>query len=516
MDDVEVLEIRSVPLSDEDELVRLRDFFDHASVGLHFVDADGMILQANRADHEMLGYAASEYIGHNICEFHADAPVIGDILERLSRGETLHEYPARLLCKDGSIRHVLIDSSVNFVNGRFINTRCLTRDVTEQYRAAEALREKSRQLELVTDAMPALISYINANGRYEFVNRRYEEWFGMTAAEIRGLTLAEVLGADAYRVLKPHLDAALAGEQQEFELETPYRTGTRWIRASYVPDKNEGERTLGFFALVTDISEHKELEQKRQALLEESQRGAEALAAANRAKDEFLGMVSHELRTPLTTILGNAQILTRRLDLLHPSESRSVSDDIYKESVRLTNIVENLLLMARFEAGQKLELEPIVLRAVVSRVIREVARVSLHQFEMAFPPEVAYLLGNETCVEQVVRNLVSNAEKYSRPGTKIEVSIEDGGDKLMLHVADRGLGIAPEESEQVFEPFFRSAASSSSRSGVGIGLSVCKRLVDAMGGRIWAEARPDGGSIFSFSLPKCEEAPTAPSRVRRS
>ena len=120
----------------------LIDFVDTASVGLHWVAADGTIVWANPADYEPLGYTAEEYVGHNIKEFHVDGDVIVDILERLTRGERLHNYEARLQCKDGSIRHVQITSSVLFeedeTGRRFVHTRCYTQDITQRKKLEEA------------------------------------------------------------------------------------------------------------------------------------------------------------------------------------------------------------------------------------------------------------------------------------------------------------------------------------------------------------------------------------------
>ncbi|PYS81459.1 MAG: hypothetical protein DMF67_16600, partial [Acidobacteria bacterium] len=119
----------------------LSDFFENAVVGLHWVGPDGTILRANRAELEMLGYTREEYLGHHIAEFHADQEGISDILRRLQVGEVLHEYESRLRCKDGSIRHVLIDSSVLWEGGEFVHTRCFTRDITDKKRA-EAERDR--------------------------------------------------------------------------------------------------------------------------------------------------------------------------------------------------------------------------------------------------------------------------------------------------------------------------------------------------------------------------------------
>jgi len=124
----------------------LADFLDNASVGLHCVGPDGRILWANTAEMKLLGFGPEEYIGRHIAEFHAEPDVIADILERLARNETLCNYEARLRAKDGSIRHVLINSNVLWEEGRFVHTRCFTRDITDRKHAEEVLRRREEQL----------------------------------------------------------------------------------------------------------------------------------------------------------------------------------------------------------------------------------------------------------------------------------------------------------------------------------------------------------------------------------
>jgi PAS domain S-box-containing protein len=133
----------------EEELERsredLEDFFENGTVALHWVAADGSILRVNQAELDLLGYKREEYVGRHIAEFHADPPVIEDILARLTRGEKLDKYEARLKAKDGSIKYVLISSNVRFREGRFINTRCFSLDVTELKKLENALRESEQR-----------------------------------------------------------------------------------------------------------------------------------------------------------------------------------------------------------------------------------------------------------------------------------------------------------------------------------------------------------------------------------
>jgi PAS domain S-box-containing protein len=146
-----------MPTNSEHQLDASHDFvdlFENGALGLHFVGADGIILNANQAELDFLGYSREEYIGHHIAQFHVDAPVIEDILARLNRKETLKNYEARLRAKDGSIKHVLITSNVLWKNEHFVHTRCFTRDITdrkkveeERERLVHELRQTHKRLE---------------------------------------------------------------------------------------------------------------------------------------------------------------------------------------------------------------------------------------------------------------------------------------------------------------------------------------------------------------------------------
>jgi PAS domain S-box-containing protein len=285
--------LRRVRSSDE----QLRDFVENATLALHRVGADGTILWANRAELDLLGYTEQEYIGRPIADFHADAEVIADILARLTCGEELHNYEARMRAKDGSIKHVLISSSVYRRDGEFVHTRCFTRDVTERRRAEEALREREEQLRIVTDALPVLVSFVGTDERYRFTSAAYERWFGYGRAELVGKKIEEVMVRDAYAAIKPHIERALSGSMVTFEAEIPYLDSrTRFIEATYVPQHARDGSVSGFVALVADVSDRKRLEYVRAQAAERAERLLKitaAIADAVSAEQVFEALVDH-------------------------------------------------------------------------------------------------------------------------------------------------------------------------------------------------------------------------------
>src|SRR5919206_5314490 len=167
----------------------LKRCLDHAAEGLHWVGPDGTILWANQTELDLLGYTRDEYIGHNIAEFHVDAPVIEDMLTRLKRGETLLEYEARLRRKDGSIRYVLVNSNVLWRGDEFLHTRCFTRDVTDRRHADELAR---RLADIVEHSEDAIVG-ADLDGLIHSWNPAAERMYGYTAAEACGQSIRLII-----------------------------------------------------------------------------------------------------------------------------------------------------------------------------------------------------------------------------------------------------------------------------------------------------------------------------------
>src|SRR5689334_15972187 len=168
--EAEIEERKRVEIALRHSEKELSEFFEHASVGIHWVGPDGIILRVNQAELDLLGYSREEYVGCHIREFHVDQPVIEDILNRLTCGETLREYSARLRCKDGSIRDVLINSNALFDDGKFVHTRCFIRDVTDRKRIEEALQISEGRYRELIQQLPAAVYTCDAQGHIQLYN----------------------------------------------------------------------------------------------------------------------------------------------------------------------------------------------------------------------------------------------------------------------------------------------------------------------------------------------------------
>jgi signal transduction histidine kinase len=223
----------------------------------------------------------------------------------------------------------------------------------------------------------------------------------------------------------------------------------------------------------------------------------------NALRDAFIGVISHELRTPITTIYGLSKMLRHRRDALPVEVQGQAIEDIEAEADRLFRLVEDLLVLSRAERGRvEISREPILLSHVLRRAVdAESARWTTRRFEIDVPPGLPPILGEETYVEQILRNLLTNAAKYSSDGSVVSVDVRLDRDDVVVRVRDEGVGIADEDVAHIFDLFYRSASVTRKAAGAGIGLFVSRQLVEAMGGRMWATSRAEGGAEVGFALP---------------
>jgi len=226
---------------------------------------------------------------------------------------------------------------------------------------------------------------------------------------------------------------------------------------------------------------------------------------AEEMKSTFISAISHELKTPVAIIKGYASTL-RREDAKWDEETvRESLAIIEEESDRLDRLINNLLEASRIQAGGlKLEMGDVWIPKLAEKVVDYFRRqTEIHSFEIAFPPDFPVILADEERIREVLENLIGNAIKYSPQGGTIWIGGWAEPDKVTVYVADQGIGIPKEEQERIFERFYRVESGLKKRTkGVGLGLYICKAIIEAHGGRIWVESEPGKGSKFIFTLPR--------------
>jgi PAS domain S-box-containing protein len=224
-------------------------------------------------------------------------------------------------------------------------------------------------------------------------------------------------------------------------------------------------------------------------------------------RETFIGVLSHELRTPVTTIFGGAKLLAREGSTLDEEVKRGIFQDIHEEAERLQRLVEDVVALNRFaEDASDIGWEPVLVQRLLPRVVAsEESRWPGVTFALDIAPKLPTVTADPTYLEQVIRNLVSNAAKYGGVGSTVTVAAEAGRGEVIIRVLDDGPGFPAEETSQLFELFYRSPGTARSATGAGIGLFVSARLIGAMGGRIWAAPREGGGAEFGIALTELAE-----------
>lgn len=305
-------------------------------------------------------------------------------------------------------------------------------------------------------------------------------------------------------ITKPALAAVARDEPSALILD---KLGVK--SAMLVPLKARGH-TLGVITMFMAESQRRFSEEDlkfaedlahRAALVVDNARLYEELKRASEGKDEFLGLVSHELRNPITTILGGIALLRSNSATLAESDKTAMLADVEMESKRLHRLVENLLVIARVELGDEMPGEPILAQRILEKEIAWFSQRSGRRVICEIASHIPPVRVPETTLEQVLGNLLTNSHRYSPADKDVEVRAEISGEReVTISVLDRGPGIALEEVDTIFERFYRSERPRPA-DGLGLGLTVCKRLVEANGGRIWAVPRAGGGLQISFAIP---------------
>ncbi|MFY9587686.1 MAG: ATP-binding protein [Actinomycetota bacterium] len=237
------------------------------------------------------------------------------------------------------------------------------------------------------------------------------------------------------------------------------------------------------------------------------QESVSRLADLDRLKTDFIATTTHELKTPLTSLMGYAQILRKRSADLAPEQREEFFNIMARQGEKILRLIEELLQSSRIEAGaSKLRREPLDLRSIAKDVESGLSGLAkTHTLHFDVPEGDLGLFGDPTALEHVFTNLLENALKYSEPGTEIRLTVEEDESEVMIKITDQGQGIDPEDLPHIFERFRQSNGKGRTRNSVGLGLYIVRSLVNAHGGRVWADSQLGKGTTFTIALPRRAE-----------
>jgi len=492
----------------EVSLRRQADLLNLAYDAIFIWDWGGLITFWNRGAERLYGYSRDEAIGQSSQDLlhtrHSDGfdHVLGT-LERdgVWEGELTHTR------RDGSevrveSRHVLVDGG----EPRYVleanrditarkraeadRTLSLEREVASRADTAAALAARDALQEILDDLPGGVLLMADPGARIEFANAAMVEMISggepgtnrTTPAYGRDFHFLRADGTPLPADERPAMRVRRGERVQNLQLVLQRADGTALpVAVHAAPLHNGPGNPTGAIVFVRDVTQLRQAEQ---------------------LKDDFLALVSHELRTPLTAIHGGARVLVNKPDL-DAATRAELLHDVVTESERLERLLSNLLSLTDITAGRlRASLEPVLMEPLVMRVCAEVdSRSPLHTFVVDTAPVLPPADADPDLLDEVLRNLYENAVKYSAHGGTIQTTVRTEGEAIVIQVTDEGVGIAPEHVPAVFERFRRVGSESTAR-GMGLGLYLCRGLVEAQGGRIDASSPGLGrGATFTVTLP---------------
>ncbi|MNZ39012.1 Sensor histidine kinase RcsC [compost metagenome] len=513
---------------------------DNLSQGVAMVSAEGILELWNRRFLELSGLAP-------VAAHRPFAEVIADselnLLTPASRdgnGRPVRECEQRLY--DGRVLEIRTHP---LPTGGFVNTFT---DITERYQHAEALSESEHWIRLITDHVPALIAYLNADLVYEFTNKVYEEWYCWPRGVMLGQSLREVHSEQHYQRLESYVARALAGESVTFEFaETNVNNQERYMLRSYVPNRLASGEVVGIFVLIRDITERRrtaealhqayqnlelrvrertaelttlndqllrEIDERRlvESRLREAKQEAEQ---ANLSKTKFLAAVSHDLLQPLNAArLFTSALLERREPMSSEILVRNVSNSL--EDVE--NLLGTLVDISKLDAGViKADIAPFALSELLDNLAAEYTQVARSEgLQLHFIGCSALVRSDIQLLARILRNLLSNAIRYTYSG-RVVLGCRRHHQCLTIEVWDSGMGIAEHRLEEIFQEFKRGDVQRPDQDrGLGLGLAIVEKIAGILGHRIHVRSWPGRGSMFSVEVPLSATAPKPPPTLQMS
>jgi PAS domain S-box-containing protein len=509
----EVLVTFRAPLErpvDPAHVARLEAMLDSANDIITVIDQQGRVRYSNPAAGRITGLYGSRANGANIVEFvhPEDHAVTLDAFERgVIRGEPVDPLVLRVRMADEEWHHteVTLAGAVELddaTTGYVVSLR----DVSDRVRRDEEASSHRRRLESLVENIDDVIVILGPDLSVTWTSPGIERFVDAPAYTNVGESAFNDMHPDDVEGVLDAIAEAMAepnGRSRAPLRLRHERFGWRWIEAAVV-NRLDDPDVEGLVCTLRDVTDQRDEAGELARLREQDRDEMGRLREADRLKDRFLATVSHELRTPLTAVRGFGSVLRQQWRRLGDAERDQLLDRIIANATSMETMIEQLLDFSRLQAGRvEVELEPLDLGDVVADMVDSLD-LHLQEHEVVVETNDLRVIGDRFAFGHVLRNLLTNAAKYSSAGTRIDVEAERIGDTVHLHVRDQGIGIAPEDQRRVFQSFFQSAPALSDRRGTGVGLNVARRYAQLQAGSLDLQSELGVGTTFTFTLPAAD------------
>jgi PAS domain S-box-containing protein len=503
----EITERKQIELVLRESEKYFRSLIENSQEVIVVLNSDGTIRYQSASAQHVTKYSPKVRQGSSIFEF-----VHPDELTRLARqfeemktspGATVHSE-FRGLWKDGlwhdvegSARNLLQDP---VVAGIVVNFR----DITERKRAEEKLQNSERYFRSLTqNALDAMV-VVGRGGLISYASPAIEPVRGYKPEEIIGINgFSEIHAEDMPKAINVYSELMeKPGTSVRTEVHVRHKDGSWRIVEAIAINLLDDPIVAGIIINYRDVTEHRKAAEKLQELYRQERDLRQQLEMEMKRRVEFTRALAHELKTPLTPMLISSQVLASELK---EEPLLSLARNISRGASNLNSRIDELLDLAKGEIGMlQLKDEPLDASQLLREVAEYVSPVASSRGQsliLELPDSLPSVKADKVRLRQIVLNLLNNALNFTPEGGRITLRAGQKDASLVVEVEDNGPGIAEEEHQHLFEPYHRMEVAGERLSGLGLGLALCKTLVDLHGGRIWVKSRAGEGSTFSFSLP---------------
>jgi len=487
----------------------LQAILDTVIDGIITIDSKGLIQSFNAAAINIFGYEPEEVVGQNVKVLMPD-PYQSEhdtyLNNHLDTGEKKVIGIGRLVSakrKDGSIFPIELGVNDMIVNGKkmFVG---IIRDPSKQAISKQLFRELSEQMELILDNAGEGIYGLDLNGYTTFANKAAVEMLGYTPEEMVGKSQHSLIhhhfsdGSEYPRKNCNIYQAFIDGKEHKEDTEVFWKKDGTPLPIEYTsrPIRNSKNEITGAVVVFHDITERKQHETEQENLIAK-------LSDSNEELERFAYLASHDLQEPLRMIRNFTQLLEKKLKGKLDEDAQKYLDISRNSAIRMQNLVEDLLQYARVGEEDQERFESVDCNNTLEYIKENLnERLAETQTKITYN-NLPIITANPIQISQVLQNLISNAIKYQKAGTtpEINISATEQNDNWEFRVQDNGIGMKQEYCKQIFQPFKR-LHNATEYSGTGIGLAICRKIIQKKGGEIWAESIPDKGSSFYFTIPK--------------